>query len=148
MDINELQRKTIIRSRLNKKIICGINLLGLLKSQRKKVAFTLMDLGNNIRSLRKSRKSIFKEGKPMMQKELAEKAGVPASSLCNIENGKYKNPTWEILSKIAHALECDISEFFISDKTKVSPSHIALSEMIEMIIEERLESILKERMKK
>jgi len=112
------------------------------------VAFTLKDLGTNIRSIRKSKKSILKEQKPMMQKELAEKAKIPAPSLCNIEKGKYKNPTWEILNKIAHALECDISDLFISDKTKNSPSHIALSEMIEIVIEERLESILKEKTRK
>ncbi len=111
------------------------------------MAFTLKDLGKKIRSIRISKKSSIKENKPMMQKELAEKAGIPASSLCNIEKGKYKNPTWEILNKIARGLECDISEFFVSEKAEVSPAQIALSEMIEMLIEERLESILKEKLK-
>ncbi len=112
------------------------------------MAFTLKDLGENISSIRKSKKSHIKKEKSMMQKELAEKAKIPASSLCNIEKGNYKNPTWEILNKIAQGLECDISDFFVSNKNKISASHIALSEMIEMIIEERLESILEERSKK
>ncbi|MBD3414118.1 MAG: helix-turn-helix domain-containing protein [Candidatus Aminicenantes bacterium] len=108
------------------------------------MAFTLQDLGENIRDLRKSRISKLKPDKPMMQKELAERSGIPASSLCNIENGKYKNPTWEILNKIALGLDCDVSDFFISIQAEVSPSRIALNEMIEMIIKERLDSILKD----
>ncbi len=84
----------------------------------------------------------------MLQKELADLAGIPASSLCNIEGGKYSNPTWEILTKIARGLEYEISEFFVSDSSQVSPSQIALTEMIEMIIRERVETILSEQNKR
>ncbi|MBN1223709.1 MAG: helix-turn-helix transcriptional regulator [Candidatus Aminicenantes bacterium] len=106
--------------------------------------FGLKDLGANIIKIRKSRPSRIKPGKPMLQRELAELSNIPASSLCNIENGKYNNPTWEILSKIADGLDCDISYFFVEPERHVSPYQLALNEMIEMIIRERLASILEE----
>ena len=104
--------------------------------------FRLDDLGANIKRLRQAKLSRLKSNKSMLQKELAALAGIPASSLCNIERGKYSNPTWEILTKIARGLDCEISEFFASDNSKISPSQIALTEMIEMIIRERVETIL------
>lgn len=111
------------------------------------MAFDLKDLGNNIKRIRLSRKSRIKPGKPLLQYELAGEAGIPASSLCNIERGNYKNPTWEMLSKIAAGLDCSISDFFVSSEKKVSATQIALSEMIDMIIKERLETILRERLR-
>jgi transcriptional regulator with XRE-family HTH domain len=107
--------------------------------------FGLKDLGQNIKGLRISRNSAIKPGKPMLQRELAELAGIPASSLCNIENGKYRNPTWEILSKIAQGLSCEISELFVIREKEVSPSQIALTEMIETLIRDRLETLLAEK---
>jgi len=83
----------------------------------------------------------------MMQKELADLAGIPASSLCNIENGKYRNPTWEILSKIARALDCDLSDFFVTPQKEVHAAEIALREMIDLLVRERLDSFLKEKNK-
>ena len=62
--------------------------------------FGLEKLGANIKRLRQTKPSRQKAGKMMLQKELAELADIPASSLCNIERGKYPNPTWEILTKI------------------------------------------------
>lgn len=112
------------------------------------MTFDLKDLGANIKKIRLSRKSQMRPGKPMFQRELAETAQIPASSLCNIEKGKYKNPTWAMLSKIAKGLDCEIPEFFISGERKVSASQIALNEMIDMIIKERLDRILKERLGK
>jgi len=109
------------------------------------MAFTLQDLGRNVRELRESRPSRLKPGKPLLQYELADLAGIPSSSLCNIERGKYKNPTWEILSKVAAGLECDVSDFFTSGRREVRPEQIALDEMIDLIIKERLEKILEER---
>ncbi|MBN2244324.1 MAG: helix-turn-helix transcriptional regulator [Candidatus Aminicenantes bacterium] len=108
------------------------------------MAFTLNDLGNNIKNIRLTKKSQQKPGKSLLQKELAELAGIPASSLCNIENGRYKNPTWDMLTKIASGLNCDIADFFVKEKKEIPASQIALTEMIEMIIRERLKDILKE----
>lgn len=110
--------------------------------------FGLKDLGQNIKRLRMSRDSRIKPGKSMLQRELAELAGIPASSLCNIENGKYRNPTWEILNKIAQGLRCEISDLFVTPEAAVSPSQIALTEMIETLIRDRLDVLLVERKKK
>ena len=110
--------------------------------------FCLRDLGRNIKRLRLSRDSRIKSGKSMLQRELAELAGIPASSLCNIENGKYRNPTWEILGKIAQGLRCEIPDLFVSPEDEVSPSQIALTEMIETLIRDRLDALLAERQKK
>jgi transcriptional regulator with XRE-family HTH domain len=107
--------------------------------------FNLVDLGNAIKGIRKSRKSRRKPGKPMTQYELAELAKIPSPCLSNIENGKYRNPTWRMLSKIAVALGCDIADFFVRPEAKVSASQIALEEMIDTIIKERLENIFAER---
>jgi transcriptional regulator with XRE-family HTH domain len=107
--------------------------------------FGLKELGRNIKRLRLARMSRIKPGRPLLQRELAERAGIPASSLCNIENGKYRNPTWEILSKIAAALECEIPQFFSAEEIRIAPSQIALNEMIETLIRDRLDELLKER---
>ncbi|MFW6160928.1 MAG: helix-turn-helix domain-containing protein [Acidobacteriota bacterium] len=109
------------------------------------MAFTLNDVGRNIKAIRLSRNSQSRPEKPLLQFELAQKAGIPASSLCNIENGKYRNPTWEILSKIAGALECDVSDFFAPQVRQTSPSEIALRELVETIVKEKLESLLREK---
>ena len=109
------------------------------------MAFDLKDLGANIKKLRVSKPSRIKPGRPLLQYELADISGIPASSLCNIEKGKYKNPTWEMLTKIAEGLNCDISAFFVTEQPSVSPSRIALTEMIDTIVKERLENLLKDR---
>jgi len=112
------------------------------------MAFTLHNLGENIKRLRERKSSRIKEGRSMLQYELAEIANIPPSSLCNIEKGKYGNPTWVILSKIAMGLECDISDFFQADSFAVDPAKVAINEMIDMIIKERLDILLEERLKK
>jgi transcriptional regulator with XRE-family HTH domain len=106
--------------------------------------FTLKDLGIRIRGIREKRESRIKPGKPMLQYELAELSGIPASSLSNIEKGKYRNPTWSILSKIARGLDCDIADFFSPDEKKISASEIAFKEMIDLIVKEKLRDLLKE----
>jgi transcriptional regulator with XRE-family HTH domain len=107
------------------------------------MAFTLEDLGTSIRKIRESRESRVKPGKPLLQYELARAARVPASSLSNIEKGKYRNPTWSILSKIAKGLGCDVSDFFLSDRKKTSPEELAFREMIDLVVREKLEELLK-----
>ena len=111
------------------------------------MAFDLNDLGQNIRILRLSKPSRIKPGRPLLQYELANLAGIPASGLCNIEKGKYKNPTWEMLSKIAAGLDCDIADFFIKESPAVSPSRIALTEIIDTIVTESLEILLKNKVR-
>jgi transcriptional regulator with XRE-family HTH domain len=105
--------------------------------------FTLKDLGLNIRKIRESRESKVRPGKPLLQYELARLANIPASSLSNIEKGKYRNPTWNILSKIAKGLESEVSDFFQCERTKISPAEFAFREMIDLIVREKLEDLLK-----
>ncbi len=107
--------------------------------------FTLKHLGENIKAIRNSRPSIKKPGKSMYQKELADTAGIPPPSLCNIENGNYRNPTWEIINKIASGLDCDITDLFNRHRPEPQPSQIALIELIEMIVQEKLSNMLKEK---
>ncbi|MGB7294256.1 MAG: helix-turn-helix transcriptional regulator [Candidatus Aminicenantales bacterium] len=107
--------------------------------------FTLEDLGSNIRKIRESRESKIKPGKPLLQYELARISQIPASSLSNIEKGKYRNPTWSILSKIAAGLDCDISDLFFTERKQISPAEFAFREMIDLIVREKLEDVLKKR---
>ncbi len=58
-------------------------------------------LGQYIRSLRKRNR--------LRQKELADKAGLSTSYLCEIENGRT-NPSLKTLMKIARALNVSCSE--------------------------------------
>lgn len=107
--------------------------------------FDLTDLGNNIKKIRKSKESRIKPGYSLFQYELAEISKIPISSLSNIENGKYKNPTWNILSKIAKGLSCEICDLFVYTEKKVSASHIALDEFIDMIIRKKIGKIMNEK---
>jgi transcriptional regulator with XRE-family HTH domain len=110
--------------------------------------FNLNDLGQNIKRIRESLESRIKPGKPMLQYELARLARIPPSSLSNIEKGKYRNPTWNMISKIAAALGCDVSEFFNRETGTRPASEAALQEMIDMVIKSRLDNILEARLKK
>lgn len=109
------------------------------------MAFSLKELGSNIRRLRQSRPSEIKPGRPMLQYELARKAKIPASCLSNLEKGKYRNPTWLLLNKLARALECDVGEFFLSPQEEKSPSLLAFEEMIDLLVKEKVEKILQQK---
>lgn len=58
-----------------------------------------------------SLKSIRKE-KGMTLKEVADIAGVSAGYICHLEKGSRKNPSREVMEKVAHALNRSISEIF------------------------------------
>lgn len=44
--------------------------------------------------------------------QLAKRAGVSRSTICQIENGKTQNPAIDIAFKIADALDVDVRELF------------------------------------
>lgn len=44
--------------------------------------------------------------------ELAELSEVSVGYICHLENGTRKNPSFEIMKRIAKALNTDISEIF------------------------------------
>lgn len=111
------------------------------------MTFSLKELGANIRRVRETKPSQVKPGRPMLQYELARKAGIPASCLSNLEKGKYRNPTWQLLAKLAQALECDIADFFLGNRQERSPSLLAFEEMIDLLVKEKVEKILKEKVK-
>ena len=48
--------------------------------------------------------------------EFAEKIGISREYLRQIENGKAKNPSREIMSKIAKALDSDVVTLFFSEE--------------------------------
>jgi hypothetical protein len=50
-----------------------------------------------------------------------------------------------MLSKIAASLDCDLAEFFFSHEKKISASEIAFKEMIDLVVKEKLEHLLKEK---
>lgn len=54
----------------------------------------------------------------MMAKELAEKSGVPESTISNIVTGKTKAPSINTLVKFCKVLNCGIEKMILIDKEK------------------------------
>lgn len=57
----------------------------------------------------------IRESKNITIYKLAKMVGISRSYLIEIENNKKTNPSFEILKKIAKALEVDIKDLFYSD---------------------------------
>lgn len=73
-------------------------------------------IGKNICEIRKLRGFTLSE--------LAEKAKVSKSYLSNIERNLNKNPSIEVINKIARVLNVDLKTLLISDqKTEIHPLH-------------------------
>ncbi len=68
---------------------------------------------------------------------------MPTSCISNIENGKYRNPSWNMLNRIAKALNCDITEFFCKNEKSIEHASMLL-EVIDKIIKERTIEIINE----
>ena len=56
----------------------------------------------------------IREAQGMQLKELAEKTGITAGYLCHLEKGTRTNPSLQIMTKIANALNRDITEIFFN----------------------------------
>lgn len=54
--------------------------------------------------------------KGMSQMDLAEKCGVSNRTISNIELG-FRNPSGIVAKKIADTLDCDMKQFFETEKT-------------------------------
>ena len=52
--------------------------------------------------------------KGMMLKELAEKTGITIGYLCHLEKGTRTNPSVQVMSKIADALDKDVKDVFFN----------------------------------
>lgn len=50
------------------------------------------------------------------QKEIAEQVGITQQYLANLENGKSKNPSRDLMIKLAAALDTTVQELFFSDE--------------------------------
>lgn len=86
-------------------------------------------LGDKIKQLR--------ENKNLGLNETAELVGISGSYLSNIESGKKKNPSMQVLSKIAVVLDVQVEDFFkesdtensnTSEVTTSSPLHLTIKE--------------------
>lgn len=51
-----------------------------------------------------------REEKGLKQKELAQKAGITAAYLCDLEKGKKHNPNISLLMRIAEALNVTVTD--------------------------------------
>ncbi len=49
------------------------------------------------------------------QKDVAEKVGITPQYLMNIENGKAKNPSIEIMRRLSEVLQCSADDLFFRD---------------------------------
>lgn len=65
-------------------------------------------MSNNIRKFRKEQGYTLKD--------IANKAGVSFSYLCHLEKGSRKNPSRNVMEKIASALNKTIAEIFFSEE--------------------------------
>lgn len=54
----------------------------------------------------------IRKSENMTIQELAEKSGVSMGYICHLENGGRKNPSKEIMEKIANALNRTVMEIF------------------------------------
>ncbi|EPB8149032.1 helix-turn-helix transcriptional regulator [Clostridium perfringens] len=50
------------------------------------------------------------------QKEIAKEVGITQQYLANLENGKSKNPSRDLMIKLAAALDTTVQELFFSDE--------------------------------
>lgn len=58
----------------------------------------------------------MREKRRLTQDELAKLSGVSRVLICNLENGTVVNTTTDTLRKIAHALNCKISDIFFTGR--------------------------------
>ncbi|CAM4097549.1 transcriptional regulator [Bacillus manliponensis] len=93
-------------------------------------------IGTNICKLRKKRK--------LTLSELAEKAKVSKSYLSNIERDINKNPSVQVLKKIALVLDVDLSTL-LTINTNAEMKHAPEREWIEFIFELKKAGVEKEK---
>ena len=71
--------------------------------------------------LSKEKLNEIKQSKNYTSKEIAEKTGIPKSTVEKIFGGFSKNPTLDILLKIADILDCGLDDFIEYGKEPESP---------------------------
>lgn len=89
-------------------------------------------LGDNIRYLR--------EKMGISIKDLSELTGITSAYLSMIENNKRKNPSTEMLKKIANELNVDINQLFIPDESTIEETNV-IDDIKELVAENNLKTI-------
>ena len=89
--------------------------------------------------LSKEKLNKIKQSKNYTSKEIAEKTGIPKSTVEKIFGGFSKNPTLDILLKIADILDCGLDNFIEYGKEPESPFYKdrMIQELIEYIYEKK-----------
>lgn len=62
--------------------------------------------------MRKNRIKIIRQQKDITLAELSKLTGISAGYLCHLEKGSRKNPSLEVMEKIANALNKSVAEVF------------------------------------
>lgn len=68
-------------------------------------------IGDNIKTIRDQKK--------ISQYRLSKRTGISQSYISELENGKYKNPTIDIIHKIAKALNVSVTQLLDKTSEKV-----------------------------
>ena len=75
-------------------------------------------------NLCKEKLNELKRSKNFTSKDIAEKTGIPKSTIDKIFGGFNQNPTVENLQKIANVLDCGIDDFLENSENPTSPFSI------------------------
>jgi transcriptional regulator with XRE-family HTH domain len=62
----------------------------------------------------------IRESKGWSQVTLGKRSGVTNMTISDIERGVNRNPSWEIVAKLAHALECSPHDIVSVELPEVS----------------------------
>lgn len=89
-------------------------------------------LGDNIRYLR--------EKMGLSIKDLSKLTGITSAYLSMLENNKRKNPSTEMLQKIANQLNIDINQLFVPDESTSEEINV-INNIKEVIDENNLKTI-------
>ena len=74
-----------------------------------------------MQKLSKDRLNELKRSRNLTAKVIAQKTGIPKSTVEKIFGGFNKNPTIENLQKIANVLDCSIDDFLEYETDELSP---------------------------
>lgn len=76
--------------------------------------------------------SALKERSGLSYEAIAEKSGIPVSTVKNLFSGKTENPSLETIRKIVYAMGGSLDEMFSQGKTKEDLKEFSIASMKEM----------------
>lgn len=74
----------------------------------------------------------IKKAKGMTSAQLSKKSGVPLGTLNKILNGETKNPSYEVVSALAQALDCSVDTF--DDRSNANLKNTSNENLAEAIL--------------